>query len=361
MPEIDLELIKSAENQIKKDLEAVKTTADLDRIFHKHLGSRGQIKQLFKEMKALPENRRKAVGLEINSLQEKMIRLFDFKKQELSGQQPDQAKAMKAEAESLGFNLPKIGHLHPITQTIRHLNKVFIEMGYSIVDGPEIETSEYNFVRLNVPSNHPAMDMQDTIYIARASEKYPQRHIKEPDLLLRTQTSSVESRIMASCKPPMKFVCPGRVYRNEKVNKSNHFIFHHYQGVAILEKVSLKDLFGTLDILFKRMYGPKVVVRYRNKYYPEVEPGVGADMQCFNCQSKGCSLCKNVGWIEMGGAGIIHPKVLKMAGIDAKKFMGFAFGLGLDRWVMAKYNITDIRTLLGGSLAYKYHEHENTL
>ncbi|MBU4350894.1 hypothetical protein KKH63_00980, partial [Patescibacteria group bacterium] len=123
MPEIDLELIKSAENQIKKDLEAVKTTADLDRIFHKHLGSRGQIKQLFKEMKALPENRRKAVGLEINSLQEKMIRLFDFKKQELSGQQPDQAKAMKAEAESLGFNLPKIGHLHPITQTIRHLNK----------------------------------------------------------------------------------------------------------------------------------------------------------------------------------------------------------------------------------------------
>jgi len=157
----------------------------------------------------------------------------------------------------------------------------------------------------------------------------------------------------------MKFVCPGRVYRNEKVNKSNHFIFHHYQGVAILERVSLKDLFGTLNLLFKRMYGSKVIVRYRNKYYPEVEPGVGADMRCFSCQGRGCSLCKNVGWIEMGGAGIIHPKVMKMAGIDTKKFKGFAFGLGLDRWVMAKYNITDIRTLLGGSLAYKYHEGEN--
>jgi phenylalanyl-tRNA synthetase alpha chain len=229
------------------------------------------------------------------------------------------------------------------------LNKIFIEMGYSIVDGPEIETDEYNFRRLNVAKDHPARDMQDTIYI------------QEPDFLLRTHTSSVETRTMASFKPPMKFVCPGRVYRNEKVNKSNHFIFHHYQGVVILNKVSLKDLFGTFNLLFKKMYGHKVVVRYRNKYYPEVEPGVGLDILCFNCQGRGCPLCKNIGWIEMGGAGIIHPNVIKMAGMDSKKWMGFAFGLGLDRWVMAKYKISDIRTLLGGNLAYKYYENENTL
>lgn len=345
MLKIDLELIIS---EAKKDLETVKTTADFDRVFNKHLGGKGRIKHLFKEIKSLPEDKRKEIGFKINDLQKSMNQLFDLKKTEFFSQQSDWIKTMRAESETLGFNLPKIGHLHPITQTIRHLNKVFMEMGYSIVHGPEIETSEYNFFRLNVPPDHPAMDMQDTIYI------------KEPDLLLRTQASSVESRIMASCRPPMKFVCPGRVYRNEKVNKSNHFIFHHYQGVAILEKVSLKDLFGTLNLLFKRMYGPKVVVRYRNKYYPEVEPGVGPDMQCFNCRGKGCSLCKNIGWIEMGGAGIIHPKVLKMAGIDTKKFMGFAFGLGLDRWVMAKYNITDIRTLLSGNLAYKYNENENS-
>lgn len=339
--------LKSLKNKAEKNIATAKTVADLDQVFYKYLGSKGQIKQLFKEMKDLPEDKRKEIGVGINSLQKKIINLIDSKKKELlTGQL---AKTMQAEAEVLSFDLPKIGHLHPITQTIRMLNKVFIEMGYSIVDGPEIETDEYNFRRLNVPADHPAMDMQDTIYV------------KEPHVLLRTQTSSVEARIMAGNKPPMKLVCPGRVYRNEKVNKSNHFIFHHYQGVAILEKVSLKDLFGTLDLLFKRMYGSKVIVRYRNKYYPEVEPGVGADMRCFNCRGRGCSLCKGVGWIEMGGAGIIHPNVMKMAGIDSKKFMGFAFGLGLDRWVMAKYNITDIRTLLGGNLAYKYYENENTL
>ncbi|MFH1451349.1 MAG: phenylalanine--tRNA ligase subunit alpha, partial [bacterium] len=190
---------------------------------------------------------------------------------------------------------------------------------------------------------------QDTIYI------------EEPDYLLRTQASSIEARILANYQPPIKAVCSGRVYRSEKVNKSNHFIFHHYQAVVVLEKVSLKDLFGTFDRLFRKMYGEEVVVRYRNKYYPEVEPGVGPDMQCFNCRGKGCSLCKNVGWIEMGGAGIIHPNVLAMAGIDNNKWMGFAFGLGLDRWAMAKYKITDIRALLGGNIGYKYYENENTL
>ena len=191
--------------------------------------------------------------------------------------------------------------------------------------------------------------MQDTIYIA------------EPHTLLRTQTSSIEARLLASVKPPFKVVCPGRVYRNEKANKSNHFIFHHYQGVVVLPETSLRDLFGTFTALFKHMYGDKVVIRFRSKYYPEVEPGVGPDMQCFNCRGKGCGVCKGVGWIEMGGAGIIHPKVMRMAGLDPKKWRGFAFGLGLDRWVMAKYNITDIRTLLGGDLAYNYHHDETRI
>ena len=344
MSETDL---KSIENEAENEIALAKTVADLDLVFYKYLGSKGKIRGFFKEMKNLPETERKKIGSETNRVQEKITDLIESKKKDFSLVQS--GKAIKEEAESLGFDLPKIGHLHPITQTIRMLNKVFIEMGYSVVDGPEIETDEYNFRRLNVPKDHPARDMQDTIYI------------QEPDFLLRTHTSSVEARILANYKPPLKVVCPGRVYRNEKVNKSNHFIFHHYQGLVVLPKVSLKDLFGTFGFLFKKMYGPKTVIRYRNKYYPEVEPGVGLDILCFNCQGKGCPLCKNVGWIEMGGAGITHPDVLEMAGINPKKWMSFAFGLGLDRWVMARYKINDIRTLLGGNLAYKYYENENTL
>lgn len=339
--------LKSIENGVKNEIALAKTMAALDLVFYKYLGSKGKIKGFFKEMRNLPKSERSKIGSEINGLQERITDLIESKKKDFSLVQSD--KAIKEEAESLGFDLPKIGHLHPISQTIRMLNKVFIEMGYSVVDGPEIETDEYNFRRMNVPKDHPARDMQDTIYI------------QEPDFLLRTHTSSVEARILTGFKPPMKFVCPGRVYRNEKVNKSNHFIFHQYQGVVVLKQVSLKDLFGTFNHLFKKLYGPGTIVRYRNKYYPEVEPGVGADIQCFNCHGKGCTLCKGVGWIEMGGAGIVHPNLLKMAGIDSKKWMGFAFGLGLDRWVMARYKITDIRTLLGGNLAYKYYENENTL
>jgi phenylalanyl-tRNA synthetase alpha chain len=214
-------------------------------------------------------------------------------------------------------------------------------MGYSVMEGPELETDEYCFQRLNVPADHPARDMHDTLYV------------EEPTYLLRTHTSSIEARVLSMYTPPFKCVGPGRVYRNEKVNKSNHFVFHHYQGFVVLPEVTLKDLFGTFMQLFKRLYGDDVVIRFRNKYYPEVEPGVGPDMQCFQCQGKGCGLCKGIGWIEMGGAGIIHPHVMTMAGIDPRKWRGFAFGLGLDRWVMAKYKIGDIRTLLGGELGYR--------
>jgi phenylalanyl-tRNA synthetase alpha chain len=342
MSEVDLKQLKiQAENEVV----AAKTMADLDLVFYKYLGKKGQLKLLFRGFAKLPESERKQLGVEINILQKRVENLVTIKKTALELVVVKPA----AKAEDLGFTMPKIGHLHPITQTIRMMNKIFIAMGYSVMEGPEIESDGYNFRRLNVPPDHPARDMQDTIYI------------KEPDFLLRTHTSSVEARILAKYKPPLKVVCPGRVYRNEKVNKSNHFIFHHYQGLVVLPKVSLKDLFGTLNFLFKKMYGPKTVIRYRNKYYPEVEPGVGSDMLCFACQGKGCPLCKGVGWIEMGGAGIVHPNLLKIAGINSQKWMGFAFGLGLDRWVMAKYKINDIRTLLGGNLAYKYFEGENTL
>lgn len=328
-------------------LKNVKTPQELRDFSHKYLGKKGAIRSLFSELKNLTDDEKRKLGQEINRFaNECESRVAELEKGFI---EDSRKSSLKDDIEELEINPPKIGHLHPITETINEMNKIFLSMGYSIVDGPEIETDEFCFQRLNVPSDHPARGMQDTIYL------------KEPNIMLRTQMSSVESRTLANCEPPFKVVTPGRVYRNEKANKSNHFIFHHYQGVVVLERVSLKDLFSTLNLVFKKMYGPDVNVRYRNKYYPEVEPGVGPDMQCFRCKGKGCPLCKGVGWIEMGGAGIIHPNVMAMAGINTKKWMGFAFGLGLDRWVMAKYNIADIRTLLGGNLGYKYHENEGNL
>ena len=332
-------------DELSSQIKAVSTEADLTALWHKYLGREGIIKAQIKALAQLPLEEKRQQGPLWQQIQEQAQALFDTRAAEIRA--TNEEAAWQAEAQSLGLVPVKLGHLHPITQTIRKLNELFIRLGYSIMEGPEIETDEFCFQRLNVPPDHPARDMQDTFYL------------EEPNVLLRTQTSSIEARVLANYTPPFKVVCPGRVYRNETVNKSNHFIFHHYQGVVVMPKVGLVDLFGTFTALFQAIYGPEVKIRFRNKYYPEVEPGVGPDMQCFNCHGTGCSVCKGVGWIEMGGAGLIHPKVLTMAGLDPREWHGFAFGLGLDRWAMASYNITDIRTLLGGNLGYKPYHHEN--
>ena len=343
--ELDLHgLLREAHDAIEK----AATADDLTSIWQQFFGKKGSFKLLLKDLGQIKdEQARKDTSIRIQNAQREANDAFEAKQSSLGNAKLQEQ--LRSEAETLGFDHPKLGHLHPITKTIREMNRLFVNLGFSVMDGPEIEQDEYCFQRLNVPLNHPARGMQDTIYVDGSNT------------LLRTQTSSIEARTLAGYKPPLKFVSPGRVYRNENVNKSNHFIFHHYQGVVVMEKVSLKDLFGLFTALFRHMYGPDVVIRYRNKYYPEVEPGVGPDMQCFACHGKGCALCKGVGWIEMAGAGIIHPEVLRMSGIDSTKWQGFAFGLGLDRWVMARYRISDIRTLLGGNLGYKYYENENSL
>lgn len=334
-------------DNLKEDLATVKDAGDIKSIYDKYLGKSGIIKDELSRLKDLSPEERRTKGPEIQAIQREAQELINARQGELGSQVSEQI--LEEQEEQIGHCSVKVGHLHPITKTIRMINRLFEEMGYSIIEGPEIETDEYCFQRLNVPLDHPARDMQDSLYI------------EEPNILLRTQTSSIEAHVLQDFKPPFKVVVPGRVYRNEKVSKSNHFIFHQYQAVVVLEKTSLKDLLGTFNHMFKKLYGDDVVVRYRNKYYPEVEPGVGLDMQCFSCKGVGCPLCKGVGWIEMGGAGMIHPKVLEMAGINKDKWMGFAFGLGLDRWVMAKYKIKDIRTLLGGNLAYRMDRDENSL
>lgn len=323
------------------DVSALKTLRD------HYFGPQGVIKKQLADLKLLSVEERRESGPLLQKQKTDIEALFERAQEKITLR--EQQKGLSAEAEKLSVSIPKIGHLHPLSQTIRDMNQFFTRMGYSVYDGPEIETDEYNFQRLNVPKDHPAREMQDTIYI------------DVPNILLRTHTSAIEARALANLKPPFRVVSAARTYRNEKPTRTNHFIFHQYQGVLVQERTSLAELFGTFEMLFKFMYGDKVVMRFRSKYYPEVEPGVGPDMRCFSCEGAGCAVCKHVGWIEMGGGGIIHQKLLEAAGIDSSKYMGFAFGLGLDRWVMAKYNITDIRTLLGGNVAYPYHEHERMI
>lgn len=317
-------------------IQTTKNRQQLEELRIKLLGRNGKINQLFSKIKDHRDP--KTFGQELNQLKTQLEQAI-FKKLETLPEEDS-----KNHEDKKFYTPKKIGHLHPISITERAIYSVFKDLGFSQYDGPELETDYYNFEFLNVPKNHPARDLQDTIYI------------KSPEYLLRTQTSSIESRLMSQEKPPYKVMFPGRVYRNEKVTKSNHFIFHQFQGVAIDTNITLKDLFGTFTKLILFLYGDSQEFRFRNKYYPEVEPGVGIDFKCFNCHGNGCAICKGAGWIEAGGAGIIHPNVIKNAKLDPKKWRGFAFGCGLDRWVMTKYKITDIRTLLGGNLAYKPYE-----
>ncbi len=333
----DLEKIKI--EYISK-IDSLTTNDQYEQIRIEIFGRNGKINSLFSEIKNIPLENKKQYGADLNQLKIELEEKLNNKKVNKS------EKLIPEKLISPIFSLPKIGHLHPITQTERQLNDVFLKLGFSLYSGPEIVTDEYNFKRLNVPSDHPARDMQDSIYI------------KEPEFLLRTQTSTIESYLLAqkSKELPLRAAFAGSTFRNEKVNRSNHFVFHQYQAVVVDKEVTMKDLIGTMDLMFKTLYGPDVVVRYRCKYYPEVEPGVGPDMQCFSCHGAGCPICKYAGWIEMGGAGMIHPKVLEMANINSKIWSGFAFGMGLDRWTMAQKNIKDIRTLMGGNLAYKPNE-----
>ncbi len=325
--------------QSLKKISELKTDKELENLRIELFGRNGLINDLFSKIKEISNEEKKQYGADLNQLKTEL-------EEKLKNQTVSKTELKIENSKIENFKLPKVGHLHPITQTERALNEVFRKLGFSVYNSPEIVTDEFNFARLNVPTEHPARDMQDSIYI------------KEPEYLLRTQTSAIEAYLLKekSKNLPIRAAFPGSVFRNEKVNRSNHFVFHQYQAVVVDKGVTMKDLIGTMDLMFKTLYGPDVVVRYRCKYYPEVEPGVGPDMQCFNCHGKGCSLCKYAGWIEMGGAGMIHPKILEKAGIDTNIWSGFAFGMGLDRWTMAQKNIKDIRTLMGGNLAYKPNE-----
>ncbi len=313
------------------------TVADLDQLTQHWLGKKSRFTELSQSLKELDLEQKKLLGQQLNAFKTAVSAAIDTKRAELAVESTVEVKVADPTLPGLR---PKVGHLHPTTMVIRKINSFFRYMGYSVYEGPEIETNEFNFEKLNLPKDHPARELADTLYIA------------DPEVLLRTHTSSVETRAMTKESLPLRIVVPGKVYRNENSNTTNNAMFYQYEGLVVDKGISMADLKGTLNRFVQFLYGD-VKTRFRCKYYPQVEPGAGLDIQCSFCGGDGCQVCKYRGWIEVLGSGMVHPNVLKKCGIDPQEYSGFAFGMGLDRLVMMTYGINDIRKLYNGELVFE--------
>lgn len=325
--------LKQIEAAASEDIGNCNSVEKLDELRIQYLGRKGKVNRLFSQVTNIDPADRKQFGQEVNGLKDYVTKLVETKQAELS-----QNSTEINEDTSLPGRRQKLGHLHPTTQTIRQINRFFHYYGFSVYQGPEIETNEYNFEKLNLPLAHPARDLADTLYIS------------EPHHLLRTHTSSVESRALTQEELPLRIVVPGKVYRNETSNATNNSMFYQYEGLLVDKDVHMGHLKAILIEFVKFLYGPDTKTRFRCKYYPQVEPGAGLDIGCTFCDRKGCSVCKYRGYIEVLGAGMVHPNMLRACDIDPQKWSGFAFGLGLDRLVMLKHGIQDIRKLYNGEL-----------
>lgn len=320
----------------EQGLQAIENSQDLDKINQarvKWLGKKGPLTQILRGMRDLSPEERPAVGKYANDVRNDLQQALAKRKQEMEKELLD-AKLM---AETVDVTLPGTpvaqGQPHVIQQIINQLVQLFVGMGYEVATGPEVEEEEYNFEKLNLPKDHPARDMQDTFYIT-------------PQILMRTQTSPMQARMMEKhdfSKGPLKMISPGKVYRRDTDDATHSHQFHQLEGLVVGEHVTMTDLRGTLQMVGRNLFGDQLEVRLRPSYFPFTEPSVEADVTCFNCLGKGCDICKGTGWIECLGAGMVHPNVLKMSGVDPEKYTGFAFGLGPDRFAMLKYGVTDIR------------------
>lgn len=324
------ETIESIRKQFLLELETAQQVSDLEEIKVKYLGKKGPIQQLMVALRDVSQDQRPELGKKINTLKEELTLSVDGKLAELARTEQN----IRLSQENIDITIPgrrrHSGRKHPITQEMDFLLNIFKGMGFTVVQGPNIDTDYYNFEALNFPPHHPARDMQDTFYLSK-------------DHLLRTHTSNVQMRVMEGSKPPIRIVSPGRAYRNEAISGRSHVFFHQIEGFAVDEGITFGDLLSTLQEFLDKLFGMPVKTRFRPSFFPFVEPGLECDVHCQACNGSGCPLCKHTGWLEVLGAGMIHPEVLKNGDIDPERYSGFAWGLGVERLVMLKYGITDIR------------------
>jgi phenylalanyl-tRNA synthetase alpha chain len=305
----------------------------------KWLGKKGEISALFDEFKTVPAELKKEVGQKLNLLKNKAQEKINALKETFEND--DQATASAIDLSMPGFPTVQAGSRHPLTLVKNQLIDIFASIGFTVSDGREIEDDWHNFTALNTPENHPARDMQDTFYVSL-----------NPEMVLRTQTSSVQVHIMEKQKPPIRTISPGRVYRNEAISARAHCQFHQVEGLYIDEKVSFADLKQTLSYFTKEMFGPDTKIRLRPSYFPFTEPSAEMDISCTICKGKGCNVCKYTGWVEIMGCGMVDPQVLSNCGIDEKKYKGFAFGMGIERITMLKYQVKDLRLFFENDIRF---------
>ncbi len=331
--------LEQIEIDAKKMLEKVSDGKELEDLRVRYLGKKGELTAILKNMGSLSAEERPVMGQLANKVRSDIETFIADKQAKLAQLQTER----KMQEEKLDVTMPgkkiEVGKIHPLNIVLDEVKEIFLGMGFDIAQGPEVELDYYNFEALNLPPDHPARDTQDTFYI-------------NDKVLLRTQTSPVQVRVMEKTQPPIRIISPGRVYRSDAVDATHSPLFHQIEGLVVDKGISMGDLKGTLETFIKRMYGEDAVVRFRPHHFPFTEPSAEVDVMCFNCHGEGCRLCKGEGWIEILGCGMVHPKVLQNCGIDPEVYTGFAFGMGLERIVMRRYHIDDLRLLYENDLRF---------
>ncbi|MGE4284392.1 MAG: phenylalanine--tRNA ligase subunit alpha [Clostridia bacterium] len=331
-----LNIIKKCAEQ---ELEHISSIQELENIRVKYLGKKGELTSVLRGMGALSAEQRPVIGQLANEIRNSLEEEIEGSKQIILKKEKEE----KLQQEGIDVTMPgkknELGKKHPLSIVLDEIKDIFIGMGFEIAEGPEIELDYYNFEALNIPKNHPARDTQDTFYI-------------NDNIVLRTQTSPVQVRSMETQKPPIRIISPGRVYRSDAVDATHSPVFHQIEGLVVDKNVTMGDLKGTLEVFAKRLYGDDTKVRFRPHHFPFTEPSAEMDVSCFVCGGSGCRVCKGEGWIEILGAGMVHPKVLDTCGIDPEEYSGFAFGMGLERIVMKRFGIDDLRLFFENDMRF---------
>jgi phenylalanyl-tRNA synthetase alpha chain len=336
LEQLDMLLARAIE-----DLEPITTSAGLDEWDTRYLGrNRGELKSVSAVMPQLSKEERPVVGQKINAVKAELEQRLAAKREALHQRELLQA----LEQERLDVTLPgralPVGHMHPLSRIIVEVSQIFVKMGFSVVQGPEVETDYYNFQALNIPADHPARDMQDTLWVVPG------------EILLRTQTSPMQIRTMEHIQPPVRVIVPGKVYRNEAIDATHEAMFHQVEGLLVDEYCTMSDLKGCLQRFAQEMFGEGRRIRFRGSYFPFTEPSAEVDIDCMFCKGEGCRLCKYSGWLEILGSGMVDPRVLRQVGYDPAKYRGFAFGMGVERIAMLKYGINEIRLFSANDLRF---------
>lgn len=326
------EALEKIQRLVDEKISQAGQQKEIEDIRIKFLGKKGELTAILKQMGKLSAEERPVIGQLANKVRSNIEQAIANKAEELKNAEKERKLKEETIDVTLPGKAPKVGKAHPLNFVLREVEEVFLGMGFEIVEGPEVETDHYCFEALNMPPHHPARDTQDTFYI-------------NDNVVLRTQTSSVQIRTMENRKPPIRIISPGRVYRSDAVDATHSPLFHQIEGLVIDKGVTMADLKGTLELLMQRLYGKDCKIRLRPHHFPYTEPSAEVDIMCFNCGGKGCPMCKNEGYIELLGSGMVHPKVLEGCGIDPEVYSGFAFGIGLERITMGRYNINDMRLL----------------